>query len=140
MDENITSFPNNNKFNNSLDIDNKKRNSKNKKIISTGICSRFYLYILYSALFKFLSLILLGRDTITTDDIGLFGFCPILYKFNFIQSIYIYIGYIIFGIIFYKYKEVDKNREEIQEALRREAAIENKFIYYKTKKSLRKKR
>ena len=85
---------------------------QNKKIITIGICSRLYLYILYSGLFKLLSLVLLGDNKIFEDGIGLFGFCPILYKFNFMQSIYIYIGYIIFGLFFFILKELIIIRKE----------------------------
>ena len=70
--------------------------NNNKCFISLGKCSRLYLYILGTGLFKIFSLILLGSNNISEDGIGLFGFCPIFNSFNFIQSIYIYIGYIIF--------------------------------------------
>ena len=78
--------------------------NNNKCFISLGKCSRLYLYILGTGLFKIFSLILLGSNNIGKDGIGLFGFCPIFNSFNFIQSIYMYIGYIIFGIIFYYFK------------------------------------
>ena len=58
-------------------------------LITLGKCHRTYLYILGSALFKFLSLTLLGRDS-KNKDMGLFGFCSNLKQFNFIQSIIIY--------------------------------------------------
>ena len=80
-------------------------NIKNKKIITLGKCSRYYLLLLGSASFKFISLFLLGN---TKNDIGLFGFCSVLTNFNFIQSIIIYFGYIIFGIIFLYFKDVKK--------------------------------
>ena len=100
----------NNSFDNSNDNDTKKK--QNKKIITLGKCSRLYLYILYSGLFKLLSLILLGDNIILEDGIGLFGFCPILYKYNFIQSIYIYIGYIVFGVIVFYFKGDDKKKDK----------------------------
>ena len=78
--------------------------NNNKCFISLGKCSRLYLYILGTGLFKIFSLILLGSNNIGKDGVGLFGFCPIFNSFNFIQSIYMYIGYIIFGIIFYYFK------------------------------------
>ena len=80
-------------------------NIGNKKIITLGKCSRYYLLLLGSASFKFISLFLLGN---TKNDIGLFGFCSVLTNFNFIQSIIIYFGYIIFGIIFLYFKDVKK--------------------------------
>ena len=89
---------------NELDVYN-RGNFENKKAISLGKCSRYYLLLLGSASCKFISLFLLGN---TKNDIGLFGFCSILKTFNFIQSIIIYFGYIIFGIIFLYFKEVKK--------------------------------
>ena len=84
-------------------------NNKNepKRIITIGICSRFYLYILFSGIFKLLSLILIGDNKIYDDGIGLFGFCPILKNYNFMQSIDIYLGYLIFGLIFNYYRKID---------------------------------
>ena len=67
-----------------------------KKLITVGKCSKFNLYILYSALFKFLSLIILGDKG---KNIGLCGFSPILYSYNSMQSLYTYFGYIVIGII-----------------------------------------
>ena len=64
-----------------------------------------YFFILGSALFKFLSLIIIGNGN---NDFGLFGFCPTFNKFNFTQSIFIYFGYIIFGIIIYFFKKIKK--------------------------------
>ena len=89
---------------NELDVYN-RGNFENKKAISLGKCSRYYLLLLGSASCKFISLFLLGN---TKNDIGLLGFCSILKTFNFIQSIIIYFGYIIFGIIFLYFKEVKK--------------------------------
>ena len=82
--------------NSTIDIEKDLEKNNNKCFISLGKCSRLYLYILGSGLFKIFSLILLGSNNISEDGIGLSGFCPIFNSFNFIQSIYIYIGYIIF--------------------------------------------
>jgi len=105
----------------------------NTKLITLGKCSRFYLFILISGLFKLLSLLLLGDNKIFEDGIGLLGFCPILYKYNFIQSIYIYIGYIIFGLILFHFKGVDnkgKNISDVQASLRkRRSTIQNNYIH-----------
>ena len=81
-----------------------------KRIITTGICSRFYLYIIFSGIFKLLSLILIGDNKLYDNGIGLFGFCPILKKYNFMQSIDIYLGYLIFGLIFNHYKREYKSK------------------------------
>ena len=82
--------------------------------ITIGKCSRTYLYILGSPLFKFFSLLLLGEDTISfnkdsSDGIGLFGFCPSLKNFNFMQSLLTYFGYIVFGIVFLYFKKIKQS-------------------------------
>ena len=80
--------------------------SKNKKLITIGNCSKFYFYILGSTLFKLFSLFLLGfkkRDT------GIFGFVPVLYSYRSMQSIYTYLSYIIFGIIFHSCSKGEDN-------------------------------
>ena len=76
-------------------------------LITIGKCNRSYLFIIGSAVFKFLSVFLVGRNN-NNRDIGLFGFCPTFKEFNFIQSIIIYFGYIIFGIIFFSFKKIEK--------------------------------
>ena len=106
--------------NDSLNDDLKKVLKKNKKPITFGKCSRFYLYILGSGSFKMLSSLILGSNKDKENEFGLFGFCPVLNQYNFIQSIYTYIGYfiqsiytyigyIIFGLIFYYFKYPDKS-------------------------------
>ena len=94
------------------DIENKPY----KKLITIGICSRFYLFIIYSGIFKMLSMILLGSSNkkYSEDGIGLFGFSKILVKFSFMQSIYKYLGFIIFGTIFYFFKSVGKAEKKIK--------------------------
>ena len=85
----------------SLDIQQSQKDSKNvekrKKLITIGECSKFYLYILGAALFQFISIFILGG----LENIGFFGIYPVLSTYRIIQSIYTYIGYIIFGIIYY---------------------------------------
>ena len=71
---------------------------KKKSLISIGNCYKFYFYILGSSLFKVLYLMILGDKD---NNFGLFGFAPILSSYNNMQSIYTYLGYIIFGIITY---------------------------------------
>ena len=95
-------------------------------LITLGKCHRTYLYILGSALFKFLSITLLGSNS-KNKDIGLFGFCSTLKQFNFIQSIIIYFGYIIFGIILLFFKNIKK--EEQNELKINTSQKEEKFIY-----------
>ena len=93
-------------YNDEKEENDAKKNEDYKKLISIGKCSRFYLLILGAGSFKLLSLLILGANNIYEDGIGLFGFCPVLSNYNFVQSIYMYIGYIIFGFIFYHFKEL----------------------------------
>ena len=102
-------------------------NINNEKIITVGKCSRFYLFFLGSALFKLFSLVLLGNST---KSFGLFGFCPTFNSFNFIQSIFIYFGYIIFGTIFLFFKDIKK--VQINELVRKRATIKRNYIYNKS--------
>ena len=81
-------------------------NNKKRKLITLGKCSKFNFYILGSAVFKLLSLLILG---VKGKNIGLCGFTPILYDYNSMQSLYTYLGYIIIGVIWrYAYKEGKK--------------------------------
>ena len=83
---------------------------KSTKLITIGKCSKFYYYILGSAFFKFLYLMILGD---INSNIGLFGFSPILSSYNSMQSIYTYLGYIIFGIISYFFFNSKKKGNKI---------------------------
>ena len=94
-------------YNDEKEENDAKKNEDYKNFISIGKCSRFYLFILGAGSFKLLSLLILGANNIYEDGIGLFGFCPVLSNYNFVQSIYMYIGYIIFGFIFYHFKGVE---------------------------------
>ena len=80
----------------------------NKFFISIGKCSKLYLYILTSALFKLLSLMILGKKS---SNFGILGFAPILSSNKSMQSIYTYLGYIIFGLIFYFCLKVKKDKK-----------------------------
>ena len=86
---------------------------KNKKLITIGNCSRFYFYILGSTLFKLFSFFLLGMESKDKKDVGLFGFIPVLYSYRSMQSIYTYLSYIIFGIIFHLCTK-GKDKEDIK--------------------------
>ena len=83
---------------------------KNNRIINIGVCTKFYFYILGSALFKFFHLMILGSQE---NMIALFGFSPIIFSYNSIQNINTYLSYIIFGTIFHFYfkgKNKDKDK------------------------------
>jgi len=85
--------------------------TKKKKLITIGKCSKFYFYILSSILFKLFSFFLLGMESKDKKDVGLFGFVPILYSYRSMQSIYTYLSYILFGIIF-RLCSKGKNKED----------------------------
>ena len=115
-----------------------EKKQKKKCLIAIGKCSRTYLYILYSGLFKLITLVILGDDNIRENGLGLFGFCPILYKYNFIQSIYIYFGYILLGLIFFYSKGADikgiKNQKEKDNLNGKRSILQKEYIHYKGNK------
>ena len=119
------------------DIDNLNDENHGPKLpITVGKCSRYYLYILGSAIFKFLSLILLGIKNITKNGIGLFGFCPTFNDYNFIQSIFIYFGYIVFGIIFLFFKDIKKL--ELFDLVTKSTSLSKSFTKKRPKESKKK--
>ena len=86
--------------------------AKNNRLINIGYCTKFYFYILGSALFKFFFVMILGSQENTT---ALFSFSPILFSYNSIQSLYTYLSYTFFGTIFYfcfKGKDDAKNKKD----------------------------
>ena len=87
---------NNTSFSSELQYDFIK-DDKNEKLITYGECSRFYLYLLGATICKLISILILGG---LKDNTSLFGFSPILNSYGNIQSIYTYIGFIIFSFIF----------------------------------------
>ena len=66
---------------------------KKNKLVNIGFCTKFYFYILGSALFKFFYVMILGSQE---NTIALFRFSPILFNYNSIQSVYTYLSYIFF--------------------------------------------
>ena len=81
--------------------------------IGLGKLSSLYLYIIYSIIFKCLKDFILSFESIISGvDIGIFGISSELNKHILIKSLYKYIGFIIFSIIFFNYnknKDEDKN-------------------------------
>ena len=61
-------------------------------------CSRWYLFVFGTAFFKLLKLLLFSISPY--NNIGLFGFRPILSNHIFIQSFYKYISFIIGSLLF----------------------------------------
>ena len=108
-----------NQLNNSIEetitIKQNKIEDNNKRLLTIGKCSRFYLYIVGSACCKFLSSMILGYKD---KNIGLFGFSPIFYSYHNIQFLLTYLSYIIFGIIIHFFlkgteKKIDNKKFEI---------------------------
>ena len=84
-----------------------------KCFIGFGKFYRFYIYILYSLILKYLNQMLFSFNFIKEDlNIGLFGFTPVLSKHTLIKSIYRYLGFIIFSIIFFYFFIIRKNKKE----------------------------
>ena len=72
------------------------------KYIKIGICSKYFLLIIGICVFKFLKQSLFNFFQINPySDSGIFGFMPVLYGHFVISSIYTYISYIIFSLLFY---------------------------------------
>ena len=73
-----------------------------KHYIGLGKCSHLYLFILGDAIFKCLRDCLFNFTAFDpSSKFGLFGFQPILSDHSLISNIYIYLSYIIFGLLFY---------------------------------------
>ena len=129
------SYPSAGNIDNNL-IQKENNRKKTQNLISIGKCSKFYLFIIGSGISKLVSLMILGNNNanLPENGIGLFGFCPILYNYNFAQSLYIYIGYIIFGIIMYFFKNVEK--KEILDLLtvKRKSSISIDYMYKQSNK------
>ena len=72
-----------------------------KFFIGFGECSKYYLYILGTVIFKCLRDCMFGFNNINPESkIGLFGFIPKLSHHHLIQSLYRYIGFIFGGALF----------------------------------------
>ena len=70
--------------------------------LGIGICSKYYLYIIGTCIFKFLKNSLLNFYQINFSiKTALLGFMPVLNSHFIISSIYTYISFIIFGLIFF---------------------------------------
>ena len=125
------SSPNPTYCNNNANVPQKEvtnEETENKKPITFGKCSRLYFYILGSGSFKLVSSLLLGAKSIYEDGIGLFGFCPVIYNYNFLQSIYTYIGYIIFGLIFYFFKDVSAKDRNDDYSIKTKNSFQSSYI------------
>ena len=72
-----------------------------KFLIGLGECSKYYLYILGTVIFKCLRDCMFGFNNINPESkIGLFGFIPKLSNHHLIQSLYRYFSFILGGVLF----------------------------------------
>ena len=101
------------------------------KLISVGKCSKYYLYILGSVVFKFFSTIIITK---TNNNEGLFGFAPILSSYDTMKSIYTYLGYIIFGIIL-QFCSRGKDKNKLYQKMNTLNIINKKLINQDKKKT-----
>lgn len=74
-----------------------------KRIISLGKCSKYYLYILGTILFRCIKDCIFGFISIDPESsTGIFGFMPDISGHYLLQDFYKYLSFIIGGLIFMK--------------------------------------
>ena len=72
-----------------------------------------YLYIIYYVILKFLIESIITLDYFKNNiNFGLFGFVPKLKKHTLIKNLFVYLGYIIFGLIFFYIFIIRNNKKE----------------------------
>ncbi len=72
-----------------------------------------YLYIIYYVILDFLIEIIITLDYFKNNfNFGLFGFVPKLKKHTLIKNLFVYLGYIIFGLIFFYIFIIRNNKKE----------------------------
>ena len=113
-----------------LEQDSKDEEKKKKLLITLGECSKYYFIILGDVISKFVSYYILGA----IKNMGLFGFSPKLTTYGVVKSIYTYIGYIIFGTIYYfcfRGKKIINENNNLNELTSTEVLImeKSKFTY-----------
>ena len=82
-----------------------------KSVIGCGSCSKYYLYILGTAVFKCLRDCMFGFNTINPNSkIGLFGFIPALSNHFLVQSLYRYLSFVLGGafVVYFLYKHFEE--------------------------------
>ena len=88
-----------------------------KSLISCGDLSSLYLYIIYSVIFKCLKDFILTFNSIKGDiNYGLFFFESELNHHILIKSLFKYIGFIVFGLIFLYFTNKGKNNKNRTQA------------------------
>ena len=89
-----------------------------KCLITIGKCSRFYLYILGSIIFKLIDCALIGYIDREGKQYSLYGFVPVLYKYEIIKGVYINLMCILCGSLFnyiQKKKKQFKKKTKVKE-------------------------
>ncbi len=72
-----------------------------------------YLYIIYYVILDFLIESIITLDYFKNNiNFGLFGFVPKLKKHTLIKNLFVYLGYIIFGLIFFYIFIIRNNKKE----------------------------
>lgn len=102
-----------------------------KCFIGFGKCSKYYLYILGTVIFKCLKDCIFGFTSINPESkIGLFGIIPKLSNHFLIQSFYRYISFIFGGLIF-MYISKNNSKKEKRNIDTRKTLILKSLIYNK---------
>ncbi len=98
-------------------------------LITIGKCSRFYLYILGSIIFKFIDAALIGYINRKEKEYSLYGFVPVLYKYESIKGVYINLMCILCGSLLnciQKKKKQFKKKTKVKERKDLKGLIHNK--------------
>ena len=102
-----------------------------QNLIGCGNFNYFYLYILYCIISHYIVEYIFSFKSLKKNcSFGIFGFIPVLEKHLLIQSLYKYIGYIIFGFIFYFFLiNNNKSKKSPNQKKRDNNIVGDKLIY-----------
>ena len=105
-----------------------------KFYIGFGGCSKYYLYILGTVIFKCLRDCIFGFNIINPESkIGLFGFVPELSNHYLIQSLYKYLSFIIGGALFIYILKKESTNESDNIFIKEKENLEYKGLIYNSK-------
>ena len=105
-----------------------------KFYIGFGGCSKYYLYILGTVIFKCLRDCIFGFNIINPESkIGLFGFVPELSNHYLIQSLYRYLSFIIGGALFIYILKKESTNESDNIFIKEKENLEYKGLIYNSK-------
>ena len=105
--------------------------------IGIGKCSKYYLYILGTVIFKTLNESLFSFNSIDTNvKLSLFGFIPYLSQHTLIKSLYRYLSFIFGGALFLYISNKDSsNKKEIKKEDSHKSLKLKPLIYNKARGS-----